>query len=67
MAPPALRVLTEPFENLPLVALRRTRLPALAFGVVLHLAILLTMSIGIFPFAILGCYPAFLTGRELRD
>ncbi len=49
-----------------LMSLRRTRLPALLFGVTLHLGILLTMSIGIFPFVMLGCYPAFLRGEELR-
>lgn len=49
-----------------LVASSRTRLPALAFGVCLHLGILVFMSIGIFPFAMLGCYPAFLSAAQLR-
>jgi len=49
-----------------LVAGRRTRLPALGFGVALHLGILLFMYVGVFPFVMLGCYPAFLKAGEAR-
>lgn len=49
-----------------LVVGRRTRVPALAFGVALHLGILVFMYIGVFPWAMLACYPAFLTGDEAR-
>lgn len=37
---------------------RRTRTWALAFGVCLHVGILLTMNIGFFSFAVLAAYPA---------
>lgn len=47
-----------------LATARRTRVPALGFGVVLHLWILTFMNIGVFPFIVLGCYPAFLRGDE---
>ena len=47
-----------------LVGLRRLRRPALAFGVAMHLGILVTMNVGIFPYAMLACYPAFLTESE---
>lgn len=43
-----------------LVAGRRTRRWTLAFGVALHGGILLLMNIGVFPFVMLACYPAFL-------
>jgi hypothetical protein len=49
-----------------LVTRPRTRVPTLVFGVLLHLAILLTMSIGVFPFIMVGCYPVFLGAAELR-
>lgn len=49
-----------------LTALRRTRLWSLAFGVALHLGILSLMNIGVFPFIMLACYPAFLKGNEAR-
>lgn len=49
-----------------LAAGRRTRLPSLAFGVALHLGILVFMYVGVFPFIMLGCYPAFLKGHEAR-
>ena len=48
-----------------LAAWGRTRIPVLLFGVALHGGILLFMSIGIFPFIMLGCYPAFLRGEEV--
>lgn len=48
-----------------LAAWGRTRIPALLFGVALHGGILLFMSIGIFPFIMLGCYPVFLRGEEV--
>lgn len=49
-----------------LVTGRRTRIPALAFGVALHVGILFGMNLGIFPLVMLACYPAFLRGEELR-
>ena len=39
---------------------RRTVLPALAFGVLVHGLIFVTMNIGVFSFAMLATYPAFL-------
>ncbi len=49
----------------PVLVLRaRTRLPALAFGVTMHLMILLLMYVGVFSFIMIGCYPAFLTADE---
>lgn len=45
---------------------RRVRLGALAFGVLLHGSILMLMNIGVFPFIMLACYPAFLTADEVR-
>lgn len=49
-----------------LAAGRRTRLPSLAFGVALHVGILLFMYVGVFPVIMLGCYPAFLKADEAR-
>lgn len=49
-----------------LVSVSRTRRAALAFGVALHLSILAFMSVGLFPFSMLACYPAFLTDAESR-
>jgi hypothetical protein len=49
-----------------LVALRWTRCAALAFGVLVHLFILVFMNVGVFPVAMLGLYPAFLTPAEGR-
>ncbi len=49
-----------------LVSLRRTRVPALLFGVMLHVFILVAMNIGVFPVIMLACYPAFFRGAELR-
>ncbi len=50
-----------------LVAFRRTRLAALGFGVLVHGVILVGMNIGIFSFAMLAAYPAFLDGGRLRS
>lgn len=49
-----------------LMASRRTRMPALLFGVALHVGILMTMNIGPFPLAVLAMYPAFLDPDALR-
>ena len=49
-----------------LMALRHTRLAALAFGALLHLGILVGMNLGVFPLVMLACYPAFMRGEELR-
>ncbi len=49
-----------------LVSVARTRRVALAFGVTMHLGIFLAMGVGIFPFSMLACYPAFLTDSEGR-
>jgi hypothetical protein len=49
-----------------LALMPRARLWSLAFGVVLHGAILALMNIGVFPFVMLGCYPAFLKEHEAR-
>ena len=49
-----------------LVALRWTRRTALALGVLVHLFILVFMNVGVFPVAMLGLYPAFLTPAEAR-
>lgn len=49
-----------------LAASGRLRRWSLAFGVSLHGMILVLMNIGIFPFIMLGCYPAFLKGGEAR-
>jgi hypothetical protein len=37
-----------------------------AFGVVFHLSLALTLRLGIFPFAMLACFPAFFRAEELR-
>jgi hypothetical protein len=37
-----------------------------AFGVVFHLLLALTLRLGIFPFAMLACFPAFFRPAELR-
>lgn len=37
-----------------------------AFGVVFHLSLALTLRLGIFPFAMLACFPAFFRPEELR-
>lgn len=37
-----------------------------AFGVVFHLLLALTLRLGIFPFAMLACFPAFFRPEELR-
>lgn len=47
-----------------LVSVGRLRRAALAFGVAIHLGILLTMNVGLFPYSMLACYPVFLTEGE---
>lgn len=49
-----------------LVAWRRSRVPALAVGVLLHLGILVGMNLGLFPLVMMACYPVFLRGEDLR-
>ena len=46
---------------------KRTRSLALAFGVVLHVGILLTMNIGFFSLAVLAAYPALWGPEKSRD
>jgi len=48
-----------------LVSWRRTHVPSLLFGVALHGGILVFMSIGVFPFIMLGCYAVFLSGDQV--
>jgi hypothetical protein len=45
---------------------KRTRVPALWFGVAMHAGIFVTMSIGIFSVIMIGGYAAFLTPAESR-
>jgi len=51
---------------LPLVAWRRSRAATLAFGVVLHAGIFLTMSVGVFGPASVWAYQAFFAERWRR-
>lgn len=47
-----------------LVVFVRTRIATLVFGVGMHVFILAFMNIGVFPFVMLACYPAFLKPVE---
>ncbi len=49
------------------VVRRRPHLAWLGLGVVFHLGIAATMALGIFPWAILALYPAFLHPDEAQD